>query len=32
MTTAGWVFMTLSILSVLTLVVWCYHRILRPPQ
>jgi hypothetical protein len=29
MTTAGWVFMTASILSVLTLVSWCYWQILR---
>jgi hypothetical protein len=29
MTVAGWVFMTLSVLAVTTLVVWCYARILR---
>ncbi len=29
MTTAGWVFMTVSIFSVLTLLVWCYARVLR---
>lgn len=29
MTTAGWVFMTVSICSVLTLLVWCYWRLLR---
>lgn len=31
MTATGWVFMTLSILAVLTLVVWCYAQILREP-
>lgn len=33
MTPAGWVFMTLSLVAVLTLVTWCYSQILRrPPQ
>ena len=28
---AGWLFMSVSLASVLTLVVWCYSRILRDP-
>jgi hypothetical protein len=32
MTIAGWVFMTLSITAVTTLLVWCYSRILRQPK
>lgn len=31
MTTAGWLFMGLSISAVLTLVVFCYARVLRNP-
>lgn len=31
MTTAGWLFMGLSISAVLTLVVFCYARVLRSP-
>jgi hypothetical protein len=29
---AGWLFMSVSLASVLTLVVWCYSRILRRPD
>jgi hypothetical protein len=29
---AGWLFMSVSLASVLTLVVWCYWRILRRPD
>lgn len=29
LTTAGWIFMILSLGSVLTFVVWCYSRLLR---
>jgi hypothetical protein len=32
MTPAGWIFMATSIAAVLTLLVWCYARILREPQ
>ena len=32
MTVGGWVFMTLSILAVLSLLVWCYARLLRAPD
>lgn len=29
MTTAGWIFMLVSVVSVWTLAIWCYARILR---
>jgi hypothetical protein len=32
MTTAGWLFMSLSISAVLTLVVFCYRQVLREPD
>lgn len=32
MTPAGWIFMSLSIASVLTLLVSCYTRLLRTPR
>ena len=32
MTAAGWLFMSLSLTAVLTLVGYCYHRVLRQPQ
>lgn len=31
MNAAGWVFMTLSLAAVLTLVTWCYALFLRRP-
>jgi hypothetical protein len=31
-TTSGWIFMTLSIAGVLTLLVTCYWRLLRQPR
>ncbi len=32
MTPAGWIFMTVSVASVLTLVIWCYWRLLRQAE
>lgn len=32
MTAAGWLFMSLSLTAVLTLVGSCYQRVLRQPQ
>lgn len=31
MTTAGWLFMSLSITAVLSLLVFCYRQVLRAP-
>jgi hypothetical protein len=32
MTLAGWIFMSVSITAVLTLVICCYARLLRAPR
>lgn len=32
MTVAGWVFMSGSIVGVLTLVIWCYRQVLSMPR
>ena len=32
MTSAGWIFMLVSILCVLSLVIFCFHRVLNVPH